>query len=275
MQNVLQAQELPRLIERFQQSLNEDTVRAIAGLHAQLERDGEQVRERVAALNETLHAIDYNPGRYIRLEAVANQDVELRDFQRDLRACIDTDRGTNDADLEARFLQVKRLVQRFRGREGSAEPDQRWTRKVTDVRNWFVYTASERWREDNREHEHYADAAGRSGGQKEKLAYTVLAAGLACQFGLGADEPARGFRFAMIDEAFGRGSDDSARYALALFKRIGLQLLVVTPLQKIHVIEPYVAGLGFVHSEAGQRSSLHYLGIGEYREQRDANAGGA
>jgi uncharacterized protein YPO0396 len=275
MLSVLQAQELPRLHERFQQSLNEDTVRAIAGLHAQLERDGEQVRERVAAVNETLHAIDYNPGRYIRLEAVANQDVELRDFQRDLRACIDNARGTNDADLEARFLQVKRLVQRFRGREGSTELDQRWTRKVTDVRNWFVYTASERWHEDDREHEHYADAAGRSGGQKEKLAYTVLAAGLACQFGLGADEPARGFRFAMIDEAFGRGSDDSARYALALFKRIGLQLLVVTPLQKIHVIEPYVAGLGFVHSEAGQRSTLHYLGIGEYREQRDANAGGA
>jgi uncharacterized protein YPO0396 len=271
----LQLQDLPRLLERFQQSLNEDTVRAFAGLHAQLARDGEQVRERVAALNQTLHAIDYNPGRYIRLEAVENQDAELRDFQRDLRACIASAEGTNDADLEARFLQVKRLVQRFRGREGSTELDQRWTWKVTDPRNWFVYTASERWREDDREHEHYADAAGRSGGQKEKLAYTVLAAGLACQFGLGPDDRARSFRFAMIDEAFGRGSDDSARYALELFKRIGLQLLVVTPLQKIHVIEPYVAGLGFVHSEAGQRSMLHYLGIGEYREQRDAVAGAA
>jgi uncharacterized protein YPO0396 len=98
----------------------------------------------------------------------------------------------------------------------------------------------------------------------------VLAAGLACQFGLCQIERARSFRFAMIDEAFGRGSDDSARYGLDLFRRMGLQLLVVTPLQKIHVIEPYVAGLGFVHSEAGQRSMLHYLRIGEYREQRDA-----
>jgi uncharacterized protein YPO0396 len=270
MLKVLETQELPRFIERFQQSLNEDTVRGISLLHAQLGRERELVREHVAALNETLQGIDYNPGRYLRLEAVSNPDVELCDFQHDLRACIDSAAATGDVDHESRFLQVKRLVQRFRGREGSAELDQRWTRKVTDVRNWFLYTASERWRDDDREHEHYADAAGRSGGQKEKLAYTVLAAGLACQFGLGRNDRARSFRFAMIDEAFGRGSDDSARYGLELFRRIGLQLLVVTPLQKIHVIEPYVAGLGFVHSEGGQRSMLHYLGIGEYREQRDA-----
>jgi uncharacterized protein YPO0396 len=272
MLEVLQMQELPRFLQRFEQSLREDTVRGIAGLHMQLEREQEQVRERVAALNQTLYAIDYNPGRYLRLEAATNTDAELRDFQHDLRACIDSAQGANDADLEARFLQVKRLIQRFRGREGNQELDRAWTRKVSDVRNWFVYAASERWRDDDREHEHYADSAGRSGGQKEKLAYTVLAAGLACQFGLGEIERPRSFRFAMIDEAFGRGSDDSARYGLDLFRRMGLQLLVVTPLQKIHVIEPYVAGLGFVHSEAGQRSMLHYLGIGEYREQREAGA---
>jgi hypothetical protein len=38
-----------------------------------------------------------------------------------------------------------------------------------------------------------------------------------------------------IDEAFGRGSDDSARYGLELFRKLNLQLLVVTPLQKIHI----------------------------------------
>jgi uncharacterized protein YPO0396 len=269
MLEVLQAQDLPRYLQRFERLLDEEAVRGIVGFHSQLEREREQVRERVAAINAALHGIDYAPGRYVTLEASANQDAELRDFQHDLKACIERAQALDEAGLEERFVQVKRLVQRFRGRPGNTELDQRWTRKVTDVRNWFVFTASERWREDNREHEHYADTAGKSGGQKEKLAYTVLAAGLACQFALDDSERARSFRFAMIDEAFGRGSDESARYGLELFRRMGLQLLVVTPLQKIHVIEPYVAGLGFVHSDAGQRSMLHYLGIGEYREQRD------
>ena len=51
------------------------------------------------------------------------------------------------------------------------------------------------------------------------------------------------FRFVVIDEAFGRGSDESARFGLELFRRMGLQLLVVTPLQKIHIIEPFVKAL--------------------------------
>jgi hypothetical protein len=82
------------------------------------------------------------------------------------------------------------------------------------VRNWFVFAASERWRADDSEHEHYSDSGGKSGGQKEKLAYTVPAASLAYQFGLelGAVR-SRSFRFVVIDEAFGRGSDESPHAA--------------------------------------------------------------
>jgi uncharacterized protein YPO0396 len=220
-----------------------------------------------------LQAIDYNPNRYIALEAEANLDAGLRDFQQDLRSCTEGAlTGSNDeAYSEAKFLQVKRIIERFRGREGSTEIDKRWTRKVTDVRNWFVFSASERWREDEREHEHYTDAGGKSGGQKKKLAYTVLAASLAYQFGLEwGVVRSRSFRFVVIDEAFGRGSDESARYGLELFKRMNLQLMIVTPLQKIHIIEPYVAGLGFVHSEEGRQSMLRYLTIGQYQAERDA-----
>ena len=131
----------------------------------------------------------------------------------------------------------------------------------------------ERWREDGREFEHYTDSGGKSGGQKEKLAYTVLAASLAYQFGLEMDAPrARSFRFVVIDEAFGRGSDESARYGLELFARLDLQLLIVTPLQKIHIIEPYIAGVGFVHSENGRISMLRNLTIEEYRAERAARA---
>ena len=164
--------------------------------------------------------------------------------------------------VSRKFLQVKKIIERFRGREGLTELDRRWTRKVTDVRQWFMFSASERWREDDREHEHYADSGGKSGGQKEKLAYTVLAASLVYQFGLDAAAARpRVFRFVVIDEAFGRGSDESARYGLELFKRLQLQLLVVTPLQKIHIIEPYVAGVGFVHNEEGRCSMLRNLTI--------------
>ena len=137
------------------------------------------------------------------------------------------------------------------------------------MRNWFVFAASERWREDDSEHEHYSDSGGKSGGQKEKLAYTILAASLAYQFGLewGAVR-SRTFRFVVIDEAFGRGSDESAQYGLRLFAQLNLQLLIVTPLQKIHIIEPFVSSVGFVHNEEGRDSKLRNLSIEEYRAEK-------
>ncbi|MGZ8242696.1 SbcC/MukB-like Walker B domain-containing protein [Methylomagnum sp.] len=90
----------------------------------------------------------------------------------------------DDMPYAGELLQVRAIIERFRGREGQSEQDRHWTAKVTDVRHWFVFAASERWREDDKEHEHYSDSGGKSGGQKEKLAYTILAASLAYQFGL-------------------------------------------------------------------------------------------
>ncbi len=271
----LNADDLPRFVARFKALLNENTIREVANFQSQLQRERETIKERVARINESLTQIDYNPGRFIALEAQAATDIEVRDFQAELRACTEGNfTGSDDAQYsEAKFLQVKRIIERFRGRDGTAEPDRRWTAKVTDVRNWSVFAASERWREDGREHEHYSDSGGKSGGQKEKLAYTILAASLAYQFGLAFGEVrSRTFRFVVIDEAFGRGSDDSAEYGLRLFEQLNLQLLIVTPLQKIHIIEPFVASVGFVHNEAGSASRLRNLGIEEYRAERDALA---
>jgi uncharacterized protein YPO0396 len=271
----LHGDDLPRFEARFKQLLNENTINEVANFQSQLARERETIKERVGRINASLTRIDYNPGRYILLEAQPTQDAEIRDFQAELRACTDnTLTGSGDAQYsEAKFLQVRSIIERFRGREGQAELDRRWMRKVTDVRNWFAFAASERWREDDSEHEHYSDSGGKSGGQKEKLAYTILAASLAYQFGLewGAVR-SRSFRFVVIDEAFGRGSDESAEYGLRLFEQLNLQLLIVTPLQKIHIIEPFVASVGFVHNEGGSASKLRNLSIAEYRAEKIAHA---
>jgi uncharacterized protein YPO0396 len=208
------------------------------------------------------------------LESQTSPDAEVRDFHAELRACTEgAVTGSEDSQYsETKFLQVQAIIDRFRGREGLSDQDRRWTAKVTDVRNWFLFAASERWRHDDSEHEHYSDSGGKSGGQKEKLAYTILAASLAYQFGLewGAVR-SRSFRFAVIDEAFGRGSDESAQYGLELFRQLNLQLLIVTPLQKIHIIEPFVSNVGFVHNEGGRASKLRNLSIEEYWAQKAAH----
>ena len=270
----LTGDDLPRFRQQFKTYLNQNTIRDIAGFQSQLNKQAELIRERIATINTSLVGVDYNPGRYIRLEPQPTPHADIRDFRADLRACTDDAVSGEDSDQysEQKFLQVSRIIERFRGREGLTEADRRWTRFVTDVRNWFTFAASERYREDDTEYEHYADSGGKSGGQKEKLAYTILAASLAYQFKLewGAAK-SRTFRFAVIDEAFGRGSDESTRFALELFGRLGLQLLIVTPLQKIHVIEPYVSAVGFVDNPQSNNSRLQTLTIDEYQARRAAH----
>jgi uncharacterized protein YPO0396 len=267
----LVSDDLPRFEREFKMFLNTNAIRDIAGFQAELNRQVSLIRDRIDRINESLVGIDYNEGRYIRLEAERTPNVEVTDFRAELRSCTDdaVSGGDDEQYSERKFLQVKAIIERFRGRVGHTDTDRVWTRWVTDVRNWFVFVASERRRDDDAEHESYTDSGGKSGGQKEKLAYTVLAASLAYQFKLDwGVERSRTFRFVVIDEAFGRGSDESTRFALSLFRRLDLQLMIVTPLQKIHVIEPFVNAVGFVDNPTGSYSRLQTLTIEELRSQQ-------
>ena len=273
----LAGDDLPRFQSQFKTYLNQNTIREIAQFQAELNRQSVLIRERIDTINRSLVGVDYNPGRYIRLEPAPTPNVDIRDFKSELLTCTDGAVSGNSADdqySENKFLQVKRLIERLKGREGLTDVDQKWTRLVTDVRNWYTFTASERYREDDTEYETYADSGGKSGGQKEKLAYTILAASFVYQFKLDTGRP-RTFRFTVIDEAFGRGSDESTRFALQLFEKLGIQLLIVTPLQKIHVIEPYVAAVGFVDNPTSRYSRLRTLTIEEYQEERRLRAASA
>ena len=88
-------------------------------------REYRALRDRIVTINGSLVDIDYNPDRYIRLEGSRNPSTDIRDFTADLRACTDDSLSADDSDQysEQKFLQVKRLVERFKGREGHTDVD--------------------------------------------------------------------------------------------------------------------------------------------------------
>ena len=282
MLNHLMAEDLPRFKSKFKELLNKNTINEVALLQNKLDQESCTILNKIDTINRSLIQIEYESGTYIQLIPDPDPDMEIRQFKEDLKGCLantltGTASGSGTEDelyTEHRFALVKKIIDRFNGRQDSTEADRRWMRKVTDVRNWYRFSASERWKEDGTEKEFYSDSAGKSGGQKEKLAYTILASALAYQYGLSQSDinqqnrSTRAFRFVMIDEAFGRGSDESARYGLELFAKLGLQLLIVTPLQKIHVIENYVRSVHLVHNQGGNNSMIRSLTISEYREEK-------
>ncbi len=166
---------------------------------------------------------------------------------------------------EIHFQRVQALIEKF-------EQDERWTNKVTDVRNWMTFWAEELYREDGSNKNHYDDSSGLSGGQKAKLASTILASAIAYQYGLNQDESSqRALRFIVIDEAFSRSDEMNARYAMDLFKQLDLQVLVVTPLEKLHIAEEYISACHYAaNTEEGNDSKVYNLTVEEYQQQKQA-----
>ena len=265
--------DLPKLLPKFKKRLRENTIQDMAIFQSKLLGNRDIIKERIEEINRSLYDIDYNKGHYIEIECVESLNNEIKHFRQQLKAATDSSlSGSDDTYNEEKFLEIEKILDRFSGgRVGHAEEDRRWTAMVTDVRNWYTFAVSERIRQSDgsrgEEFEHYTDSSGKSGGQKEKLAYTILAASFVYSFGIVGSRRLPTFRFTAIDEAFLKSSDESARFGLELFRKMGLQLLVVTPLAKIPTIEPFISHLGFVSQNDKRQSELRNMTIGEYRKE--------
>ncbi|HRN56007.1 MAG TPA: SbcC/MukB-like Walker B domain-containing protein, partial [Agriterribacter sp.] len=265
----LNHEDLKRHEDRFKEQLNTNVINSISVFDNQLQKHEKDIKQKIDTINQHLSEIVYNAAQdtYIKIlmDATANKEVRL--FREELKKCyIHSFSSNNELYTEEKYEQVKSILDRFASMEYA---DKEWTNTVIDVRQWFEFNASERFRSDDSEKEFYEGSGGKSGGQKEKLAYTILASALAYQFGLQFGESkSRSFRFVVIDEAFGRGSDESTRYGLELFKKLDLQLLIVTPLQKIHVIEIHVNSFHFISNPEGNNSQVSNLTKEEYEEKK-------
>ena len=260
--NRLETDDLPQYEERFKQMLDRHVASSIQDFIAQLDKQERDIDRSIEELNVSLSQIDYGGNSTIRLIAELARDAEINDFRKQLRSCIPNYGDDSREELDRTFRRIQELIERF-----NEEPN--WMQRVIDVRRWRIF-AAEQIDTNGNQLDYYNDSSGKSGGQKAKLAYTILASAIAYQYGL-QDEMVRErtFRFVVVDEAFSKLDDDNARFAMQLFKQLGLQLLVVTPMQQLHVIEDYVKAYHVVvNNDEGSHSQLFNLTQNEYKERR-------
>lgn len=233
--SAIRDEDLPRFEVRFKERLNEKVAQEIGVLRGNLHTERTEIDERIAQLNASLKQVRFGPGTHMRQVAKPVRDPEIGRFRQELDACVTGQfEGTMTAD-EARFKQIESLLNRLRDEE-------RRRQKVTDVRNWFDFAAVETDDATGEERSYHDDSAGQSGGEKAKLAFTILIAAIAFQYDFDPQHPAADrFHFVVVDEMFSRVDDGNSAYALELFRSFGLQLLIVAPLDaKARVTEDFV-----------------------------------
>jgi uncharacterized protein YPO0396 len=91
----------------------------------------------------------------------------------------------------------------------------------------------------------YRSGAGKSGGQRQKLATTCLAAALRYQLG-GDDGHLPRYAPVVLDEAFDKADNEFTALAMNIFENFGFQMVVATPLKSVMTLEPFIGGACFV-----------------------------
>jgi uncharacterized protein YPO0396 len=177
------------------------------------------------------------------------EDVKV--FKASLRDALSHSFTDDKVLAEAQFNALKALVTKL----GSQETvDKNWRALVLDVRQHVEFVARELDSNDD-EVEIYRSGAGKSGGQRQKLAASCLAAALRYQLG-GQDRALPSFSTVVLDEAFDKADNEFTEMAMNIFKTFGFQMIVATPLKSVMTLEPFIGGACFVHIRDRKHSSV-------------------
>jgi uncharacterized protein YPO0396 len=241
----LETDGLPAYEQRFFELLQNQSHQNLAALSAYLNDARKVILERMELVNKSLSQVPFNQSinqrTYLHIDASDRQLVDVKEFKQELQQAL-SHAWTEDREYaEARFLALRRLVDRL----SSQDPEQkRWRETVLDVRQHVEFIGRE-IDESGVEVEIYRSGAGKSGGQRQKLATTCLAAALRYQLG-GNDHGVPMYAPVVLDEAFDKADNEFTALAMNIFTNFGFQMIVATPLKSVMTLEPFIGGACFV-----------------------------
>lgn len=254
---------LPEHKERFRNFMNTNLTENIGGLEAKLDAEVKAHRERIAQVNGALSRLDYGDGTFVQLISRDTRDAAIRDFKARLRDCLGQGFNLDENQRLELYKKIREIVTRF-----SKEPE--WMAHVADGRLRLEFSVNERRKADGAVVNSMDSSTGKSGGQKAKMAFTILAASLLAQYGM-ADDPDRAdsLRLVVVDEVFARTDAQNSHRALELFQRLGFQLLLAAPWKaEARIAERYVESFHLTVNPNGDASRVRRATRAQYETAR-------
>jgi uncharacterized protein YPO0396 len=261
-----------RLVEhkrRFREYMDKSMLDALTNFRTWLTNEEDRIAEIVDELNVPLKKITFNrnPDTYLQLNCRPSKEQEIKIFKEKLSAAIpnaiEFARQTDEALGIEVFDKIKELIT-------DLQQEEVWRKKVTDVRNWLIFSAKELSIADGKAIQYHENTASYSGGQKAQFTYAILGAAIAHQFGIfQPGKQHRSFRFITVDEAFSKLDPEKSEFLMQFCDQLNLQLLVVTPLDKINIVERYINAIHFVEIKNRKYSMVYNLTMDEYHERKE------
>jgi len=240
----VKTEELFKYKKDFEKEFQHTLFIKLQDFYRSLENEADIIKNKIAKINEFLKEIKYSKNTYIQIILKDNNNKAdyIADFKREMNEKVKT-KSIFTIDKQEK-IKVFEDLRDFM--ENIINPEnEKWKNNVIDVRNWFLFSIQENYIDDDSEKEVYESSSWKSGWQTIKLAYSVLASALLYQYWINSWENSS-FRLVVIDEVFAKLDLENSTYVLELFKKLWLQLFIITPTNTLNVLEWYAKNIYFI-----------------------------
>lgn len=252
---------LPEHETRFRNLLNQQSTQRLAELSRYVQEGQREIALRLEDVNDALFAVNYNPDSYLKINPVDLHLQEVSEFRERTRQIFADQRESTDdpGKAEQQFKLLRQLVMDLKADDPEKK---RWRDRVLDVRQHVEFNAEELERGTDKQLEFYSGSSGKSGGQRQKLTATCLASALRYKLG-GIDGGAPIYAAVVLDEAFTKTDDAFTKTCMRVFKELGFQMIVATPIKSVMTLEEFVGGANFVMIKNRNMSAVRQI---EYKQ---------
>ncbi|RBD43426.1 SbcC/MukB-like Walker B domain-containing protein, partial [Xanthomonas oryzae] len=233
---------LPQHEARFFELLQSQSKNNLLALQRHTAEARKSIAQRLDEVNASLEQVPFNHGTLLTIELSDRRLPEVIDFHQRLRDVLGHHQTDQRDVAEQQFAVLRELVRKLGSADGE---DKRWRELVLDVRLHVEFVGVELDAATRQQVEIYRSGAGKSGGQRQKLATTCLAAALRYQLG-GEDGELPRYAAVVLDEAFDKADNEFTALAMNIFENFGFQMVVATPLKSVMTLEPFIGGACFV-----------------------------
>ncbi len=222
---------LPQLIDRFKERLNKHATQSLARIKTKLESERDDILERIETINAVLRRTEFKQGSYLKLDSRKEKYPHVQNFESKLRQSLS--QATSD-NHEARFAVLADVVAVLEKASAPGTAASLESLRLLDPRYQMSFFAEERDSESHTIRDVLESSSGKSGGEKESFAGTIVAASLAYVLTPnGHDRPV--YSTVFLDEAFSNTAETVSRRVLRIFKELHIHVNLITPYKNLNL----------------------------------------
>lgn len=248
--NRLENDNLPKYEERFFELLKNQSNQNLAALNTHINQARKRILEKMDLVNVSLRRAPFGEGTHLQIITTDRNIDEVKVFRQNITSILNHAWSDNAEESERRFAELRTLVKRLTSHDST---DRNWKDLVLDVRKHVEFIGQE-IDFDGREIETYRSGAGKSGGQRQKLTSTCLAAALHYQLGRSEDGVPI-YAAVVMDEAFDKADHEFTAISMNIFEKFGFQMIIATPIKSVMTLESFIGGACFIDIRDRKNSS--------------------